>query len=106
MLIHYSNSSTHLLLDHDRGVPLETVLANVDVLARLHLLDDVLGVTDARKNGASRADLRSIAAGTASISLMSVGNNIRHGDEARVSAAHHETVLNNETGRLRHFCGI
>ena len=96
-----------LLVHLGGGIPLQTVLPDVDVLARLHFLDDVLGITDARESSAPGADFRGVAAGKASVGFDTMGNDICHGDERRVGTAHHETILNDKASRLRHIfvCG-
>mmetsp|Transcript_281 Transcript_281/g.588 ORF Transcript_281/g.588 Transcript_281/m.588 type:complete len:218 (+) Transcript_281:91-744(+) len=88
-----------LLRGHDGGVPLDGVLADVDVLGGLHLLDNVLRVLHAGAGGASGAHGGSVAARAAPVGLDSVGDDLGDGDGRGGDPGHHEAILDDERRR-------
>ena len=87
------------------GVPFEGVLADVDVLGSLHLLDDVLGVLDAGKDGAPGAGGGCVAASAAAVGLDTVGDDHGDGYAGGLDAGHHEAVGYDPGGGGCHGCG-
>mmetsp|Transcript_74200 Transcript_74200/g.179475 ORF Transcript_74200/g.179475 Transcript_74200/m.179475 type:complete len:218 (+) Transcript_74200:74-727(+) len=88
-----------LLGSHHRGVPLDGVLTDVDVLGGLHLLDNVLRVLHAGAGSASGAHGGSIAARAAPIGLDSMGDDLGDSDGRGRYPGHHEAVLDDERRR-------